>query len=185
MKLIVGLGNPGSEYNNTRHNIGFYYLDIYLKKFNLEYKEKFNALYIKTKINNIDVIFLKPLTYMNLSGDAVIKFVNYFKIVPKDILVIHDDLDLDVGRIKLKENTSSGGHNGIKSIIDNLNTINFKRIKIGISSNKKIDTKDYVLGRFSKEELEIINNNIDKINNIIDDYFILSFNDLMAKYNRR
>ena len=185
MKLIVGLGNPGLEYENTRHNIGFYYLDLYINKLNLVYKQKFNGLYIKTKINNEDIIFLKPQTFMNLSGECVIKFVNYFKIKLEDILVIHDDLDLEIGRIKLKENGSSGGHNGIKNIILNLNTENFKRLKIGISKNKLFDTKDYVLGKFTADEKKIIESNNDKILNLFDDYLKIPFNNLMSVYNRR
>ena len=185
MKLIVGLGNPDKEYDMTRHNIGFYYLDLFVKKLNLSYKEKFKGLYIKTKINNIDVILLKPLTYMNLSGECVRQFVNYYKIKSEDILVIHDDLDMEFGKIKLKANGSSGGHNGIKNIILNINDINFKRLKIGISNNKLMDTKDYVLGKFNKEEIEILKNKEETIINILYDYFKLSFNDLMSKYNGR
>ena len=185
MKLIVGLGNPGKEYENTRHNVGFYYIDLFANKLNITFKEKFNAMYAKTKINDEDIILLKPQTFMNLSGESVIKFVNYFKIKVEDIIVIHDDLDMDLGRIKLKENGSSGGHNGIKNIIFNLNSENFKRLKIGISKNNNFDTKDYVLGKFTKEEQEIVKNNEEKILNILNDYFILPFNDLMSKYNRR
>ena len=185
MKLIVGLGNPGFEYDKTRHNVGFYYLDKYAEKLNIQFKEKFNAMYAKTKIENDDVVLLKPLTYMNLSGEAVIKFVNYYKIKSEDILVLHDDLDMELGRIKLKENGSSGGHNGIKNIILHLNTENFKHLKIGISKNNLVDTKDYVLGKFSAEEFKIVENNEEKILNILNDYFCLSFNDLMSKYNRR
>ena len=185
MKLIVGLGNPGNEYKNTRHNVGFYYLDLFANKYNLTFKEKYNGLYAKSTINDEDVILLKPLTYMNLSGECVIKFVNYYKIKNEDILVIHDDLDIDIGRIKLKEKGSSGGHNGIKSIIDNLNTEYFKRLKIGISKNKLYDTKDYVLGKFNKEEQGIIENTESCVLNILNDYFKLPFNDLMSKYNRR
>ena len=181
MKLIVGLGNPGQEYNMTRHNIGFYYLDLFANKLNLSFKDKFNGMYIKTKIEDEDVILLKPKTYMNLSGESVLKFVNYYKIKVEDILIIHDDL----GRIKLKENGSSGGHNGIKNIIFQLNTENFKRLKVGISKNNNYDTKDYVLGRFTEEEQEIIKDNKEKILNILNDYFKLPFNDLMSKYNRR
>lgn len=185
MKLIVGLGNPGLEYNNTRHNIGFYYLDLFATKLNLSFKEKFNGMYAKTKIGNEDVILLKPHTFMNLSGESVIKFVNYYKIKVEDVLIIHDDLDMDIGRIKLKENGSSGGHNGIKNIILHLGTENFKRLKIGISKNNNYDTKDYVLGHFTKEEQDIIKNNEEKVINILNDYFKFPFNDLMSKYNRR
>ena len=113
MKLIVGLGNPGQEYQNTRHNIGFRYLDLFIKEKKLgNFKEKFNGLYLKTTYNNQDIIFLKPLSYMNLSGEVVKKYKDYYKIDSKDILVIHDDLDIEIGKIKLKENGSGGGHNG-------------------------------------------------------------------------
>ena len=186
MKLIVGLGNPGLEYQNTRHNIGFRYLDLFVNEKNLgNFKEKFNGLYLKTIYENQDIIFLKPLSYMNNSGEVVKKFKDYYKIDVKDILIIHDDLDIELGKIKLKENGSGGGHNGIKNIILNLGNETFKRLKIGISKNKDYDTKDYVLGKFSKEE-EIM---LDKLNQLIiellDNYFKLPFTDLMSKYNRR
>lgn len=185
MKLIIGLGNPGIEYNNTRHNIGFFYIDLYAKKMNGNFKQKFQGEYVKFKINSEDVILLKPLTYMNLSGESVIKYVNYFKIKSEDILVIHDDLDMEFGKIKLKTNGSSGGHNGIKSIISCLNSENFKRLKIGINKSKEMDTKDYVLGKFTKEENEYLKKLEPTILNLLDDYFKLNFNDLMSKYNRR
>ena len=185
MKLIVGLGNKGEEYSNTRHNIGFYYLDKFAEYNKVEFKEKFNGMYAKVKINNQDVILLKPLTYMNLSGECVLKFSRYYKIKSQDILVIHDDLDMEVGKIKLKENGTSGGHNGIKNIIFNLKTEDFKRLKIGIGKNKLISTDKYVLGKIKDEELEIIKDKEDKINKLLLDYFKLPFNDLMSKYNRR
>lgn len=183
MKLIVGLGNPGLEYENTRHNIGFFYIDSMAKKLNLSFKEKFNGLYAKTKIGEEEIIFLKPLSYMNLSGTVIIKFVNYYKINTEDILVIHDDLDLELAKIKLKENGSSGGHNGIKNIILNLQTEKFKRLKIGIDKNKNIPTDKYVLGHFSSLEKQELENIETIIYNIINDYLNLPFNDLMSKYN--
>ena len=185
MKLIVGLGNPGLEYKSTRHNIGFHFLDLYANKLNISFKEKFKGMYAKTKINDEDIILLKPLTFMNLSGECVIKFVNYFKIKIEDILVIHDDLDLEVGKIKLKANGSSGGHNGIKSIISNLNSEEFKRLKIGIGNNKLYDTKDYVLGSFSSYEVDLIKKLDNIVINILNDYLNIPFNDLMSRYNRR
>ena len=185
MKLIVGLGNPGVEYLNTRHNIGFYFIEAYTISLDLNWKEKFNGMYIKTKIHDEDVIFLKPLTYMNLSGECVKKYVDYYKISPEDILVIHDDLDMENFRVKLKKNGSSGGHNGIKNIINCLGTENFKRLKIGIGKNVQYDTIDYVLSKFSKEELAELKKIEDYVSNIIDDYFLLAFGDLMSKYNRR
>ena len=181
MKLIIGLGNPGKEYLNTRHNIGFMVLDNYLG--NISWQNKFNALYTTKEINNEKVIFIKPLTYMNLSGNAVQEFVNFYKINLEDILVIHDDLDLPLGKYRLKTNSSSGGHNGIKSLINNLGSNNFARLKIGVSKNNDIDTKDYVLGHFKKEELSIINDLYPKFASIIEDFTTNNINTLMNKYN--
>ena len=176
MKLIVGLGNPGDEYKNTRHNIGFRYIDLMSKSLNItSFREKFNGLYARDKYMGEDIILLKPLSYMNLSGEVVVKFLDYFKIKPEDVLIIHDDLDMPLGRIKLKENGSSGGHNGIKNIILNLNTEKFKRLKIGIAKNKDIETKDYVLGHFQKEEIEKLDNINSLVISLLNDYFKLSF----------
>lgn len=152
MKLIVGLGNPDKEYDKTRHNVGFMVLDNYLG--NINWQDKFNSLYYKTNINGEVVYFVKPLTYMNLSGQAVVQFVNYFNINIEDIIIIQDDLDLNFGDYKLKKNSSSGGHNGIKSIIKELGSDEFLRLKIGIKNEHKHDVIDFVLGKFSKEELD-------------------------------
>lgn len=152
MKLIVGLGNPDKEYEKTRHNVGFMVLDSYLN--NVSWQEKFNGLYYKMNIAGEVVYFVKPLTYMNLSGLSVAQYVNYFNIEIEDILIIQDDLDLNFGDYKLKKNSSSGGHNGIKSIIKELGSDEFLRLKIGIRNDQKRDVIDFVLGKFSKEELD-------------------------------
>ena len=183
MKLIVGLGNPGKEYENTRHNIGFMSVDKIINEKNLTEKEKFNGKYYEYNINNEKIIILKPQSYINLSGQVINKFVNYFKIDTDDILIIHDDLDLPVGKIKLRMSGGSGGHNGLKDIENCLKTKNYKRIKVGISNNKNIDTKDYVLGRFNSEDKKIIDNSINTISNIINDFPYLTFENLMNKYN--
>ena len=184
MKLIVGLGNPGKEYENTRHNIGFIFLDYFadVHKISID-KEKYNGLYVQTIINNEKVILLKPLSYMNLSGEVVKKYVDYFKINIDDILIINDDLDMVFGKIRLRPDGSSGGHNGLKNIALHLGTEKFKRRKVGISNDKSIDTKDYVLGKFTKEENKIINNLKEEISNIIYDYISTDFDKLMCKYN--
>lgn len=179
MKLIIGLGNPGKEYINTRHNIGFMAIDRLCSSF----KEKFNGLYGEIIINGEKVILLKPLSYMNLSGEVVKKYIDFYKIDIDDILVICDDLDMDVGKIRLRSKGSSGGHNGLKNIILHLGTDNFKRLKIGISNQKNIDTKDYVLSKFGKEEIKLIDNSLNMVNDIIFDYVTLSFEQLMNKYN--
>lgn len=186
MKLVVGLGNPGDEYTNTRHNIGFKVIDNYAKSKNLSIdKQKFNGNYVKFNEYGVDVILLKPLSYMNLSGEVVSKFASYFHISPSDILIISDDLDMPTGKIKLKESGSSGGHNGLKNIALHLGTYDFKRLKIGISKEKSIDVKDYVLGKLSKEELNIIDGILDTTNCIIDAFLKLDFKKVMSKYNDR
>lgn len=186
MKLVVGLGNPGREYNNTRHNIGFFMVDKYLESKGLfDYKSKFNGLYIDTIINNEKIIFLKPQGYINLSGEVIRKFIDFYKILLEDILIISDDLDLSVGCFKLKSKGSSGGHNGLKNIELHLNTQEYKRLKIGIANNKNIDTKDYVLARLSGEEISVYNELSKTINLILDDYFCNDFNILCGKYNKK
>jgi PTH1 family peptidyl-tRNA hydrolase len=183
MKMIVGLGNPGKEYENTRHNIGFMVIDDYAKRYNITFKTKYNGLFAKVYRNGEYYVLLKPLSFMNLSGTVVRKFANYFKIKPEDILVIHDDLDMPVGKIKIKAKGSSGGHNGIKNIIENLGTEEFAHFKVGIDNNKEITTKDYVLGKFNKIELDKLNKIIGFSSNIIDDFLDLNIDKLMSKYN--
>lgn len=184
MKLIVGLGNPGKEYENTRHNVGFIILDRYLQKNNiLNGKEKFGGLYFEGFINKEKVIFLKPQKYINLSGQVLKQYIDFFKIDIDDVLIIHDDLDTPFGSVKLRLSGGSGGHNGLKDIENNIHSKDYKRIKIGISNNKSIDTKDYVLGKFGNEDKEIMNSVIEKSIDIINDYFNMTFTNLMNKYN--
>lgn len=187
MKLIVGLGNPGNEYVKTRHNVGFNILDMYIerKKIPAEWKSKFNGLFLQINLFGEKVIFLKPQSYMNLSGEVVRKFISFFKVDINDLLIISDDLDLLVGNFKLRDKGSSGGHNGLKDIERNIGTSLYKRLKIGISNNKHIDTKDYVLGKFSVEELDMFSKMYSILENVIDDFFSLNFLELMNKYNRK
>lgn len=183
MKLIVGLGNPGQEYNYTRHNTGFMVLDYYLD--NPMYQEKFNALYIKKTIKNEIVYFIKPLTFMNLSGQAVRQYASYFNIDPKDILVIQDDLDQDFGHFKLKKNSSSGGHNGIKNIIQELGTDEFARLKIGIKNEYLHNVIDFVLNKFSKEELNTFQETLPTYKKIIDSFIEFGIDKTMNIYNTK
>ena len=186
MKLIVGLGNPGREYEKTRHNIGFQTIDKFACNLGVDInKSKFNGLYAEALANGEKIILLKPQSYINLSGEVIRRFVDFYKINISDILVIHDDLDLNIGTYKIKQKGSSGGHNGLKNIELHLGTQEYKRIKIGISNNKNIDTKDYVLGKISKEEEEKLKEVENIVINILDDYLKVSFNDLMAKYNHK
>lgn len=163
MKLIVGLGNPGKKYENTRHNTGFAVIDRTLAKLNVELdKNKFNADYTMINRNGEKIYILKPLTYMNLSGEAVVPFMKYFGIEPEDLVVVHDDLDLPVGKIRLRQSGSCGGQNGMRNIIDLLGDSNIKRIRVGIGKDPLIPVVDYVLGKTKKEELEVYNQALDK-----------------------
>ena len=163
MKLIVGLGNPGKKYENTRHNTGFAVIDRTLAKLNVELdKNKFNADYTMINRNGEKIYILKPLTYMNLSGEAVAPFMKYFGIEPEDLVVVHDDLDLPVGKIRLRQSGSCGGQNGMRNIIDLLGDSNIKRIRVGIGKDPFIPVVDYVLGKTKKEDLEVYNQALDK-----------------------
>lgn len=186
MKLIVGLGNPGKEYEKTRHNVGFDVIDEYLKSKSINScKEKFQGIYSEYVVGGEKIIFLKPQKYMNLSGEVVRKFVDFYKINIDDILIIHDDLDTPCGNIKLRMTGGSGGHNGLKNIELHLNSKDYKRIKIGVSNNKNIDTKDYVLGTFNQEDRKKIEEIIKVIIDVLDDYPKMTFENLMNKYNHK
>lgn len=176
MKLVIGLGNPGLKYKKTRHNVGFIILDNYINS--EKWLKKYNSLYIVKD----DIIFLKPLTYMNLSGMDVQKFVNYYKVKPENILVIHDDLDILIGEYKLKNNSSSGGHNGIKSIISQLNTEKFGRLKIGIKNETLGDASKFVTSKFNKEEFLTLQENQIKFNKIITMFIKEGFDYTVKNY---
>ncbi len=187
MKLIVGLGNPGKEYENTRHNIGFMFIDGYLESKGITgFRNKMNGLFIKAKMYNQDIIFLKPQSFINLSGHVIREYMSFYKIDIDDVFIISDDLDLLVGNYKLKAKGSSGGHNGLKDIERMLSSQNYKRLKIGIANNKNMDTKDYVLGKLKKEDKDIYANMQSKVNDIIDDYLMsVDFSTMMSKYNTK
>ena len=182
MKLIVGLGNPGKEYENTRHNVGFMVVDNYVSSHSLTFKEKFNGMYAEVTYQNEKIVLLKPQSFMNLSGGVVSSYKNYFKISNDDILIIYDDISFNLGEFKLKKNGSSGGHNGMKDIIKAIGTEEIKRLKIGISKNNK-NLKNYVLGKFGIIEKKKLKGILFTTSNIIDDYLKLDFEKLMCKYN--
>ncbi len=183
MKLIVGLGNPGKEYENTRHNVGFMVLDSFLTDFTLE--KKFQALLKTCNIEGEKCLFVKPLTYMNESGLSVGKIAKYYNILPEDILVIQDDMDLPFGRHKIKINSSAGGHNGIKSIIHALGTDSFARLKIGIAHDKGGDAIHHVLGKFSKDEMNYFKDNYSLYKEIIYSFVQNGIPKTMNKYNTK
>ena len=186
MKLIVGLGNPGKEYEDTRHNAGFKFIDEYAKSKGLTFNQnKFKGLYTTFINNGEKIILLKPQKYMNLSGEVVRDFVKFFKIKTDDILIICDDLDTPLGKMKIKYKGSSGGHNGLKNIEQNLNTNEYKRIKIGISNDKNEDRINYVIGKMPKEDLNKLNEVTSRSPEILEDYLNLKFDNLMNKYNTK
>ena len=158
MKLIVGLGNPTPQYEKTRHNVGFEVIDHLVEEYGIALDTaKHKGFYGKGRIEGQQVILLKPMTYMNLSGESVVQVANYFKILPEDIIVIYDDINLDVGRLRIREKGSAGGHNGIKNIISQLGTEEFPRIRVGVGMKPpRMDLADYVLSHFGKDEQELM-----------------------------
>ena len=159
MYVIVGLGNPKKEYENTRHNIGFDVIDVIAKEENIDVIEKkHKALIGKGIIAGQKVILAKPLTYMNLSGESVRELIDYYKVdETENLIIISDDISLDVGQLRIRKKGSAGGHNGLKSIISHLGHDNFQRIKMGVGEKPKgYDLADYVLGHFSNEERKLM-----------------------------
>ncbi len=186
MKLIVGLGNPGKNYHNTRHNIGFMFLDEIANRENLKFKldTKLKCELTELKINNEKVILIKPQTYMNLSGQSVYAVCKYYNISLEDILVIQDDLDLELGKLRFRAKGTSGGHKGIQNIIDQFGSNEFKRLKVGISKVEAKDTIDYVLGKFGKKEMEILEEFLNNSYEMVRDLCLLTFENLMSRYNK-
>jgi PTH1 family peptidyl-tRNA hydrolase len=171
MYIIAGLGNPTKEYENTRHNIGFMAIDYLADKYGISLLEcKHKALLGKGIINGNKVILVKPLTYMNLSGEAIRSVIDYYKIdETEELVVIYDDISLDVGQLRIRKKGSAGGHNGIKNIIAHLGHDTFKRIKIGVGEKPKgYDLVDYVLGHFTSDELKIMNESFKDVDGVVN-----------------
>lgn len=188
MYIIAGLGNPGREYEITRHNIGFHFIDYLADKCKVKVsKLKFRSLYAQAAIGNEKVILLKPQTYMNLSGEAIRDFAAFYKLAPENIIVICDDINLDRGNIRIRPKGSDGGHNGLKSIIYQLKSDGFVRIKMGVGANvnERAPLADYVLGRFGSEEIPVMEDAIiraaDAVRLIVGGRIDLAMN----KYNQK
>lgn len=187
MNLIVGLGNPGKEYVGTKHNVGFEVLDklAYDNNININ-KAKFNALIGEGTIKNKKVALLKPLTYMNLSGESVKATMSWYKISNKDIIVIYDDISLNIGDIRIREKGSAGGHNGMKNIIYLLNTDEFIRIRVGIGNKPaNWDLANYVLSHFSKDEIPNIIEGFTKAADAVEMILASGVSAAMNKYNQK
>lgn len=185
MKLIVGLGNFGKEYEKTRHNMGFDVVDLFAESLGEDIKKSgFHSLYNKVKYWDEDIILLKPQTYMNNSGVAVSETMKFFKIDLEDVLIIYDDMDISVGEIRLRKSGSSGGHNGIKSIISFVGSENFKRIRVGIGNEYK-DAVDFVLGKPNKEERVLIDKAQENAVKAIKLYLKENFDKAMNEFNKK
>ncbi|MBQ9254650.1 MAG: aminoacyl-tRNA hydrolase [Bacteroidales bacterium] len=190
--LIVGLGNPEKEYDSTRHNIGFSVLDNYLQKINEKTENKYSfssdryAFKAETKLMGRQVILIKPTTYMNLSGKAVRYWLDKENIPLENMLIVVDDLALDLGTIRLRLKGSDGGHNGLKNIIELIQTTNFNRLRFGIGSNfSKGYQIDFVLGKFTEEETKIITPQIEKTFDIIKSFVMVGMDKTMNMYNKK
>ena len=183
MILIVGLGNPGKQYEKTRHNIGFDVIDYMANKYNIDVnREKFKGICGEGFIENKKVILLKPLTYMNLSGESIREFANFYKLEDDEIIVVYDDISLDIGRLRIREKGSAGGHNGIKSIIKNLGGDKFPRVKVGVGQPKD-NLVNHVLGKFSKEDREHIEKVIPVVSDAIVEIVKNDAKESMNKFN--
>jgi len=188
MYIIAGLGNPEAKYDHTRHNIGFHAIDVLSKKYNINLnKLKFKAVFGDGIIGGEKVILVKPQTYMNLSGEAIREIASFYKVDVSDIIVIFDDISLETGRIRIREKGSAGGHNGIKSIIYQLNSDQFPRIKLGIGAPPHADFElvDYVLGKFTPDEIKVLEPVLLDTADAVECIIKNGIDSAMNKYNRK
>lgn len=186
MYLIAGLGNPGSQYEMTRHNIGFHAIDYIADELGVKIKKlKYKAIYGECEINGEKVFLVKPQTYMNLSGDSIVELVRFFKIPIENVIIISDDISLDTGRLRIRSKGSAGGHNGLKSIIYQLQSEDFARVRIGVGSpeHKDYDLADYVLGRFTKDEIPVLEEAIVKAYKACHEIIARGVQSAMNRYN--
>lgn len=188
MKLIVGLGNPTKKYEGTRHNVGFLCIDAVASHFNVQFtlETSLKCMMAKVNLDGYKAILMKPMTYMNLSGEAVQAVMKYYKIEVEDILILSDDLDSHTGRIRIRSNGTAGGHNGLKSIAQHLHTEEYKRLKIGIDRSEVIPVIDYVLQRFSTEELAVIEQTKEEVIAAVTDFIHeIPFMQIASKYSKK
>ena len=186
MYLIAGLGNPGTQYEMTRHNIGFHTIDYIADELGVKVKKlKFKALYGECEIAGEKVLLVKPQTFMNLSGESIVELVRFFKIPVQNVIIISDDIALDTGRIRVRPKGSAGGHNGLKSIIYMLSSDTFPRVRIGVGSPGHSDHElaDYVLGKFSKDEIPVLEDAIIKAYKAAEEIIKRGVESAMNKFN--
>lgn len=186
--LVVGLGNPGSQYEATRHNVGFRAVDALAKEAGVKIdRAKFQALTAQATVGGVRVLLMKPQTYMNLSGVAVKQAADFYKVPPERVLVLFDDIDLDVGRLRIRRNGSAGGHNGIKSIISSLGSQEFPRIKIGVGAkpHPDYDLADWVLSRFTLVEQKLLDPAIEHAAEAVPVIFTQGIERASSQFNRK
>ncbi len=186
MYLVIGLGNPGRQYDMTRHNIGFHTIDYIADEYNVKInKLKYKALYGECEISGEKTYLIKPQTYMNLSGESIIDFVNFFKVPIENVIVISDDINIDTGRLRIRPKGSAGGHNGLKSIIYMLQSDEFPRIRMGVGAPKHDDYElaDFVLGRFAKKEIPIMEDAIKRAKSAVEEIIKNGPQSAMNKFN--
>lgn len=185
MYLIVGLGNPEQDYANTRHNMGFNVINKLAKKYEIDVtRNEFKGLYGSGLINGKKVMLLKPQTFMNLSGESILAIKNYYKIDIDDILVIYDDIDTDVGQIRIRKKGSAGTHNGVKSVVHCLETTDFARIRVGIGApSEDEDLIEYVIGAISEEDIKPLEDGINKAVSAVEEILQNGLDSAMNKYN--
>lgn len=183
MKVVVGLGNPGPKYKETRHNVGFQAVEEVARRYTvLKEESRFDAIIGQIQIGREKVFLVKPLTYMNLSGNAVGKLVSYYKVDQKDIIVIYDDMDLPVGQVRIRPQGGTGGHRGMTSLVERLGTRDFARIRIGIGRPPD-EAVDWVLGRFSGEEKVLIDQAVAKAADAVECWLTEGIDKTMNEYN--
>ena len=185
MYLIVGLGNPESDYANTRHNMGFNVINKLAEKYEIEVtKNNFKGLYGMGMIEGKKVILLKPQTFMNLSGESIIAVKNFYKIDIEDVLIIYDDIDTEPGKVRIRKKGSAGTHNGLKSVVHCLATTDFARIRVGIGQTKEnVSLMEHVIGAISKEDKEILDEGVEKAKNAVEEILKNGIDIAMNKYN--
>lgn len=184
MYLVVGLGNPGRKYIGTRHNVGFDTIDLLAYRNSVKLnKLKFHGAFNDISINNEKTLIVKPLTYMNRSGITVLDMINYYKVPIENTILIYDDVDLEFCKLRIRPSGSAGTHNGMKSVIYQMQDDKFPRIRIGIGRNPDLELADYVLQKFSKEDREEINNTIMTAANAVEEIITNGVDSAMNKYN--
>ncbi len=185
MYLIVGLGNPESDYANTRHNMGFKVINEIAKQYEIEIsRKKFNSEYGSSVIEGQKILLVKPQTFMNASGEAVIEFANFYKIELDNIIIVYDDVDIDTGNIRIRKNGSPGSHNGMKSVVHFLKSENFPRIRVGIGKpDENTDIIEYVIGSIPEEEKEQLQQGIEKAKNAIVELLKNGIDSAMNQFN--